>query len=113
MFGGNVDFETALNAAIMSFLTDGRDLESPLSLVQDINPGPCLVPELSERVRCFLNRNTTRLELYGDFGFAPEEGEQIQANWIFVLMAESLSDHIQWAIVDRSGQRETYNYGFN
>ena len=47
------------------------------------------------------------------FWVCAQEGEQIQANWIFVLMAESLSDHIQWAIVDRSGLRETYNYGFN
>ena len=26
---------------------------------------------------------------------------------------ESLSDHGHWAVVDRTGQKPTYNYGFN
>ena len=113
MYPSAIDFETALASALESFLNDGQDLESPRSLAQDVVDGPCLMNELTERVRCFLNRDTAYLELYGREGFAPENREPINENWIFVLRAESLSDHIQWAIVDRSGVRDTYNYGFN
>jgi len=113
MYGDAVDFETALDRAIVSFLTDGSDLESPLSLVGDVVGGPCPDPPATARIRCYLDHPDTRFELYGDAGFAPENGESIQGNWIFILMAERLSDHIQWAIVDRTGAVDTYNYGFN
>ncbi len=113
LHGGEVDFETALSGALNSFLTDGRDIESPLSLVSDLRDGPCLDPDNTERVRCFLNRDTALLELFGAEGFSPENGEGIEENWIFILRAESLSDHIQWAIIDRTGARAPFNYGFN
>ena len=110
---GTVDFTLALTQAINSFLTDGTDVESPRSLAADVREGPCLDDDLTERVRCFLNRDTAILELYGSEGFAPENREPIAENWIFVLRAESLSDHIQWAIIDRTGAQAPYNYGFN
>ena len=112
-FGGTVEFTSALRAALNSFLDDGTDIESPRSLATDVRTGPCLDEDIRERVRCFLNRDTAYLELYGDEGFAPEEQESVDAHWIFILRAESLSDHIQWAIVDRNGVQPTYNYGFN
>ena len=112
-YPGAVDFPQALTEAIISFLEDGSDLESPRSLASDVRDGPCLEADLRARVRCFLNRDTALLELYGSEGFAPENREPIEQNWIFVLRAESLSDHIQWAIIDRAGVRPTYNYGFN
>ena len=112
-FGGTVEFTTALRAALNSFLDDGTDVGSPRSLATDVRTGPCLEEDIRERVRCFLNRNTAYLELYGDEGFAPEEQESVDANWIFILRAESLFDHIQWAIVDRIGVQPNYNYGFN
>ncbi len=112
-FVGTVEFTTALRAALNSFLDDGTDVESPRSLATDARTGPCLDEDIRERVRCFLNRDTAYLELYGDEGFAPEEQESVDAHWVFILRAESLSDHIQWAIVDRNGVQPTYNYGFN
>ncbi len=112
-YGGTIEFTTALRAALNSFLDDDTDAESPRSLATDVRTGPCLDDDIRERVRCFLNRGTAYLELYGDEGFAPEERESVDANWVFILRAESLSDHIQWAIVDRNGVQPTYNYGFN
>ena len=44
---------------------------------------------------------------------APEDGERVEENWIFVLSLPDLSDHIYWAIVDREGKLPAYNYGFN
>ena len=113
VYPGPVNFNGALVEAIDSFLNDGSDLESPRSLASDVREGPCLQADLTERVRCFLNRDTAFLELYGSEGFAPENRESIEQNWIVILRAESLSDHIQWAIVDRNGTRATFNYGFN
>ncbi|MEE2758265.1 MAG: hypothetical protein VYA30_16520 [Myxococcota bacterium] len=113
LYGGQVDFESALVAALNNFLTDGRDEESPLRLVVDAVHGNCGLADMTERVRCFMNDPRTIFTLYGSIGFAPENGERVEQNWIFVLQAESLSDHIQWAIVDRMGRTPTYNYGFN
>jgi len=113
LYAGQIDFESALDAAFTSFLTDGRDVESPLSLAMDAVHGNCGQPNMTERVRCFMNDPRALFTLYGSIGFAPENGESLERNWIFVLQAESLSDHIQWAIVDRMGVTPTYNYGFN
>ena len=99
--------------ALESFLEDGTNEESPRSLAAMAPTNICPSDDLRARVVCFLNRDTAYLELYGSAGFAPEEGEPLSRNWIFVLQAESLSDHIQWAIVDRAGVEPTYNYGFN
>jgi hypothetical protein len=45
--------------------------------------------------------------------YPPEQGENAQDNWVFVLHIPSLSDHIYWAIVDRQGKVAPYLYGFN
>jgi len=112
-FPGVVDFDAALRAALESFLLDGDDVESPRSLAQDFPTEPCLMEDITERVRCHLNRPTSYFELYGQEGFPPENGESIDRYWVFILRAESLSDHIQWALVDRQGEGPTFNYGFN
>ena len=110
---GSVTFLEALTRALESFLEDGTNEESPRSLAAMAPTSICASDDLRARVVCFLNRDTAYLELYGSTGFAPEEGEPLSRNWIFILRAESLSDHIQWAIVDRAGVEPTYNYGFN
>ena len=112
-YPGSVTFLEALTRALESFLEDGTNEESPRSLAAMAPTNICPSDDLRARVVCFLNRDTAYLELYGSAGFAPEEGEPLSRNWIFVLQAESLSDHIQWAIVDRAGVEPTYNYGFN
>ena len=45
--------------------------------------------------------------------YPPENGESVNDNWVFMLQLPTLSDHLFWAIVDRNGVKETYNYGFN
>lgn len=112
-YPGSVTFLEALTSALESFLEDGTNEESPRSLVAMAPADRCPSDDLRARVVCFLNQETAYFELYGSAGFAPEEGEPLSQNWIFILRAESLSDHIQWAIVDRAGVEPTYNYGFN
>lgn len=43
----------------------------------------------------------------------PEGGESVVDNWVFRLYIPNLSDHIYWAVVDQTGARAAYNYGFN
>lgn len=118
-FSNAVSFEDALGAAIDSFLNDGQDPESPLMIVEDVDEEPCISDNLTERVRCWMNRSSSVLAIVYRDGqvhdgvYPPEVGESIAENWVFFLKMSDLSDHLIWAIVDRSGQRSTYNYGFN
>ncbi len=120
---GAVDVVAAARKAINSFLTDSRDIESPLALAIEVafneaglpvsEPVP---PEVAESARQMLlaelasSKTTVRLTKAGD---EAEHGEKSGPNWVFRMTSKGLSDHIFWAIVDRSGKVPVYNYGFN
>ena len=112
-FENHVSFEDASRVALVSFMEDGTDLESPLGLIKEDFGTP---EEESQAILFnYLNRPRTCLRLVSaetDIGY-PERRESIQENWLFCLRIGSLSGHLHWAIVDRSGKRPTYNYGFN
>lgn len=113
-FKNKVTFENALRSALKSFMEDGTDPESPLGLIENGFPDKS---EKEQKTILFdyLNRPSTSLKLVSadtEAGY-PERGEPIQENWLFYLSIKSYSDHLQWAIVDRSGKKPTYNYGFN
>ena len=113
-FENQVSFEEALRAALRSFMEDGTDLESPLGLIKD-DFFDTSEEDSKEILFDYLSRSSTFLRLVSPdtkVGY-PERGESIQENWVFQLRMESYSDHLHWAIVDRSGKRPTYNYGFN
>ncbi len=40
----------------------------------------------------------------------PTKGESMEANWIFMLKVPELNS-VHWAIIDRTGEKEPYNYG--
>ena len=97
-------FEQALDAAVESLLNDGSDVESPLALVEEIDEGPCLQPDLRERVRCFMNEPHSRIDLVVPGGpHQPEHGESLDTHWVFFLDLPALSDHLYWAVVPRDG----------
>lgn len=109
-----VSFEDALRAALRSFMEDSADLESPLGIIQN-GYKDTSKKEQKEMLFKYMNQQSTSLKLITpntDVGY-PEKRESIQENWIFYLYIESLSDHLYWAIIDRSGKRPAYNYGFN
>ena len=61
-----------------------------------------------------MNRQDSSLELIGPQSrFPPENRESLAESWSFYLSMDALSDHLFWAIVDRSGAQPAYNYGFN
>lgn len=109
-----ISFEAALRSVLKSFLEDGSEIESPVALTAN------MFSNISEEERRrilinHMNRPSTKLTLvsFGTGIGSPEGRELIQDNWIFCLAIESFSDHLHWAVVDRSGNRATYNYGFN
>lgn len=121
-FPSAVGFEQALRQALRSFLEDGAHVESPREIIRDADLAPDVPTEIGAAVHDFMDRPTTSLALVhsGPFDrdnpgspYPPEHGEPVAENWAFLLRIDELSDHLHWAIVDRSGDRAPYNYGFN
>ena len=109
-----VSFSEAVEAAVVSFLSDDEDMDSPLARLEFVDGGPCLAGDPSDRVRCFMDREDSSFELIGPLSrFPPEHRESLAENWSFYLSMDALSDHLFWGIVDRSGAQPAYNYGFN
>lgn len=102
LFPEAITAKQAAVLAIQSFLTDGTDIESPLAIAQGAD-----VDLFSH-----FNRSTTRIG-FMFVGEEAEHGERVNENWIIELRIPSLSDHIFFAIVDRTGHTPVYNYGFN
>ena len=120
-YPGPTDFMTALDLAMTSFLTDDDDIESPLGIASFVaeatwtedNPEGQTFEEATRAALIdHLNRPTASISLV-PIGQTAEHGEPVDANWVFFLTIDELSDHLYWAIVDRQGVVATYNYGFN
>ncbi len=110
-------FLEALEAAIRSFIEDGEDDESPLGLIEadpsayDLSDEPD-TDELQNAVRDFMNAGDSQLTLITpESPLQPDGGENPSKFWVFLLQMPTLSEHRWWAIVDKNGRNETYNYG--
>jgi hypothetical protein len=123
MGAAGVDFKAAALAAMKSFLRDGSHIESPqalaLLLTFERQNRPWTEPPPADVLRAarislhsHVDREPTVLRLLSREE-QPEGGERVSENWIFALKIPSLSDHLHWAVVDRSGAKPVYNYGFN
>lgn len=126
LFANQVSFVEALDAAIKSYIEDGRDEESPRHLVTEFGPP---TRDRSEQVREVLRRSDCKLmfvhreSVSGGvaedhfIAWAPEGGHSVTEEWAFELIAPALGDHSHWAIVKRTrdaqGQIQVHNYGFN
>lgn len=110
-------FLEALEAAIRSFIEDGEDDESPLGLIEadpsayDLSDEPD-TDELQNAVKDFMNAGDSQLTLITpESPLQPDGGENPDKFWIFMLKMPTLSEHRWWAVVDKNGRNETYNYG--
>lgn len=127
-FNNDLSFMEGLERAIQSLLNDDAQEESPRNLIMevfDLHPdqNPEATALIEEKLQQFFN--TGHLGLLPNYDpnneasweklpyNIPENRELVSANWIFVCSLPELSDHIYWAIVDRSGVNRAYNYGFN
>ncbi len=124
-----ISFEQALSATLSSFLKDGNRMESPRDVVLNVHEifreqfesEAAWEEALTNRLRAYMNEGgfLRLLPLHmptneEDINFnLPEDGESTKDNWIFQLSLRTLSDHVFWAVTDRTGARPTYNYGFN
>ncbi|GIW25699.1 hypothetical protein [Meiothermus sp.] len=110
-------FLEGLEAAIRSFIEDDADDESPLGLIEadpsayDLSDEPDR-DELQNAVRDFMNAGDSQLTLITpESPLQPDGGENPDKFWVFLLQMPTLSEHRWWAIVDKNGRNETYNYG--
>jgi len=117
---GGLGFENAFRSAMKNFFEDYSDIESPMCIVLDNlggysceNPSKADVARAQKKLRELLSLKATQLRLVRAGGdHQPENGETVGANWVFSLYLD-YSDHTFWGIVDRSGKKPAYNYGFN
>lgn len=110
-------FSRPSRAAITSFVEDGEDDQSPLGLIEadpsayDLSDEPDH-EELQNAVRDFMNAGDSQLTLITpESPIQPDGGENPSKFWVFLLQMPSLSEHRWWAIVDKNGRHDTYNYG--
>lgn len=116
---GGLAFEKAFRSALKSFTEDASSGESPLCVVLSNMNASCDTPSKGElaaakkKLLSLMNLRASTLRLVREGGEQqPEQGESIRGNWVFNMYLD-YSDHGYWAIVDRSGKKPAYNYGFN
>ncbi|MDF5729924.1 MAG: lamin tail domain-containing protein [Rhizonema sp. PD38] len=115
--GGEVTFEEALKLAYDSFENDNTLEGSAVDAIA-ANAAAVGVPYDAyfngDHVTSsyhYLRKPTTKITLCTpQTPMLPTKGESIEANWIFVLQIPELNT-VHWAIIDRSGEKEEYNYG--
>ncbi|WP_414583992.1 lamin tail domain-containing protein [Scytonema sp. PCC 10023] len=114
--GGQVTFEEALNRAYDSFEGDNREEGSAVDAIA-ANAAAVGVPYAyfnGDHVPSsyhYMRKPTTKITLCTQqTPMLPTKGESIEANWIFMLQIPELNT-VHWAIIDRSGEKEDYNYG--
>jgi len=109
-------FEHAFRQALTNILEDYTNPTSALSnTLRSMgtlgNPSKSDLKKARQKLLDAMNDPVSRIALVSPFRFyQPLNGEAIAANWIFHLR---LGDKPYWAIVDRSGQKDVYNYGAN
>jgi len=119
----DISLQKAIRESLKSFIGDRRDIESPGALVLALAfeqaglpwtvPVPAEVAALAESLlKDHLNKPETKITLL-NLDEKPENGESVTDHWIVRMKIGTLSDHIFWAVVDRAGEKKTYNYGFN
>ncbi|MCB0682138.1 MAG: hypothetical protein KDC32_14695 [Saprospiraceae bacterium] len=115
-----VTLDLALREALDSFLYDDRHPESPRRIIKDIfrlrpESGSDGEARLLQKIRELANEGVlSLLPLTPDPDYdLPPRGESADTRWLFGLSLPELPDHYFWAMVDRKGEEETYNYGAN
>lgn len=122
-FDSKIQYKEALSTALDTFISFGIDEpETPANLVtEDYHHQECSQKDRDDRVKCWLNKGDSSIHIvYRDYNTLsydvssrPEWGESVLANWIFHVKMPSLSDHLHWAVIDRSSHKPPYGYSFN
>lgn len=128
---GNLVFNAALRAAMYAFLYDDQGPESPANLAanvfeklrrQDFASIVDFHEALDTTLKPLFREGKLRLTPLTIYETNPDDlveinippnGESVLDNWIFQLNLPTLSDHVFFAIVPRSGAMDVQVYGFN
>jgi hypothetical protein len=96
-----VSFKAAAIEAMRSFLYDTHNTNSLLSTaIRDTGE-----PEVKTYINSIINNPGTSFGIYHE-----DSSESLTHNWIFYISSESLKLNF-WAVVDRKGEKPTYNFG--
>lgn len=80
----------------------------------DLDYDAKIAPAATEMVRSWMNDPDSKIILCTpEYRYLPENGESIESNWIFRLVLDSYTPSMHWAIIDRSGVKLPYNYGYS
>jgi hypothetical protein len=128
-YPNGVGFKKSLEKSIITILNFKNDWEAPLAMIledacfelfnhqydlcfKNDEPVESVKTYAVKKLKEFLNQKSSTLSLL-KLGERPEHGEKVEQNWIFQLKMNTYSDHIYWIIIDRSGKKEPFLYGFN
>jgi hypothetical protein len=109
-------FENAFRQALTNLLEDYTNPTSALSNTLKSmgaagNPSKSDLKKARQKLLESMNRPGARIALVSPYRlYQPQNGESIETNWVFHLR---LADKPFWAIVNRKGEKDTYNYGAN
>jgi hypothetical protein len=109
-------FLGALEAALVSFVEDDEDSQSPLAIISDDPAAYDLLDEpetddLQLAVKDFMNAGDSTLILVSSTSpVKPDDGEDCSKFWVFLLQMPTLGSHRWWAVVDKTSY-SAYNYG--
>lgn len=119
LFLNFIGYNNALREALISYMFDDRDIDSPLSVAKRVygdefgldcfGGDPCGFYE--SKLREHLNDETSIIEILQSEDFAAF-GEEVSNNWIFRLVIPTLSENEFFAVIDRDDIFLPYNYGF-
>ena len=104
-----ISFDSAFRRALGSFIFDGSDDESPISVVSGVFPGE----DAQEKLLEFMNQGKVMLLKVGESPDGGTGDKTVEDYWIFQLSLPGLSDHAYWAMVHRKDVKPTTNCGFN
>ena len=113
VYANSFCFELAFRQALYSFLEDYR----PGSALSDIlakmgaAPAPSKLELKKARQKLLeaMNAPSAVITLVNPYrSYQPARGEKVEQNWVFHLGLDGKS---YWAIADRAGLKEVYNYG--
>ncbi|MDO8805938.1 MAG: hypothetical protein Q7R35_16090 [Elusimicrobiota bacterium] len=109
-------FEHAFRQALANFLEDYTNPSSALSNTLKSmgtigTPSKSDLKKARQKLLDAMNNPASRIALVSPYRlYQPLNGEKVETNWVFYLR---LGDKPYWAIVDRSGNKDVYNYGAN
>lgn len=113
-----VNFKVALREALNSLLVDNQDPNSVINLMKK-EPYRFNLPDnptngqIKKRLIDLLNHPSSYMMLVGPKSKPqPLNNDPIDQNWVFVVQIPKIWKGVNCIVVDKKGEKKTYNYGY-